>query len=121
MLNSSDKQINNMTITDALRQNPLLPVLDPDQLGGYAGVASWMKNMDNPVGASKLYENNRRGTDLLINVFAEVNLGLEGLKYKINSGFNKHASPQRNFTSPDDLASGAIQSYQSESASLHNQ
>src|SRR5690625_6188505 len=33
MLNSSDKQINNMTITDALRQNPLLLVLYPDPLG----------------------------------------------------------------------------------------
>lgn len=121
MLNSSDKQINNMTITDALRQNPLLPVMDPDQLGGYAGVASWMKNMDNPVGASKLYENNRRGTDLLINVFAEVNLGLEGLKYKINSGFNKNDAHNRNYNPPYDFGSGVIQSYLGESASFNNQ
>lgn len=121
MLNSSNKKINTMTITDALRQNPLLPVLDPDQLGGYAGVASWMKNMDNPVGASKLYENNRAGTDILINVFAEVDLGLEGLKYKINSGFNKNDSHNRSFNPPYDFGSGALQSYLGESAFFSNQ
>lgn len=121
MINSSTKDINDMVITDPLRQNPLLPVYDEDQLGGYAGVASWMKNMDNPVGYANLFENTRKGTEILANAYAEVDLGIKGLKYKMNVGFNKNSYHNRNYNAPHDFGSGAIQSSLGESASFDQQ
>lgn len=121
LLNSSTKDINNVVITDLLRQNPLLGVRDPNQLGGFAGVEPWMKNMDNPVGYSHLFENTRRGTDLLANAFAEVKLGIEGLKYKLNTGFNKYNTHDRQFNAPHNFGSGNIQSSIAEGASFANQ
>lgn len=121
MVHSTKKDINDMVITDALRQNPLLPVHDEDQLGGYAGVKPWMKNMENPVGHAELFENNRKGTEILANVFAEVDLGIEGLKYKLNVGYNKNSYHNRNYNPPYNFGSGAIKSSLAESASFDHQ
>lgn len=43
LVKTADKQINDLVITDPLRQNPLMKVKDPNQLGGYAGIEPWMK------------------------------------------------------------------------------
>lgn len=121
LLTNSNQNRNVSTLTDALRQNPLLPVEDPDQLGGYAGIAPWMKNMDNPVGASLLNESGTKGMDMLVNLFAEVDLGIKGLKYKINSGFNKYNGANRSYNPAYDFGSGVIKSSIGESASFTNQ
>lgn len=121
MINSSRKKKNDLVITDALRQNPLLEVYDEDRLGGYAGRESWMKNMDNPVGASDLFDNTAKGTEILANAFAEVDLGIEGLKYKLNVGFNKNNFHNRNFEAAHNFGSGDLQSSLAESASFSNQ
>lgn len=121
MLNSYTRDANTVTLTDALRQNPLLPVKDPNQLGGYAGIAPWMKNMDNPVGYSNLYENTSKGLDMLLNAFAEVDLGIKGLKYKLNTGLTKNNGHNRSYNAPYNFGSGDIQSSIGESAFFGNQ
>lgn len=121
MLNTSEKQDNRLTITDALRQNPLLAVYDPNQLGGYAGILPWMKNMDNPVGASRLFDNKLNKTDILLNAYGEVDLGIEGLKYKLNFGYNRNIGNYYNANAPYNFGSGAIQSRLSQSANFNTQ
>lgn len=121
MLNSYTRDANTVTLTDALRQNPLLPVKDPNQLGGYAGIAPWMKNMDNPVGYSNLYENTSKGLDMLLNAFVEADLGIKGLKYKLNTGLTKNNGQNRSYNAPYNFGSGDIQSSIAESAFFGNQ
>ncbi|WP_316840507.1 TonB-dependent receptor [Pedobacter gandavensis] len=121
LLTTAEKKDNRLTITDPLRQNPLLPVYDPNQLGGYAGILPWMKNMDNPVGFSNIFDNKFYKTDILLNAYAEVDLGIEGLKYKLNVGFNRNNGRNYNFNSPYNFGSGAVQSRLDESASFNNQ
>ena len=114
MVKTSDKQINDLVITDPLRQNPLMKVKDPDQLGGYAGIEPWMKNMDNPVGYSELFDKQNHNMELLLNAYAEVDLGLKGLKYKLNFGYNKNTGRNYNYNPEYNFGSGAIQSSLSE-------
>ncbi|MGJ1418542.1 SusC/RagA family TonB-linked outer membrane protein [Sphingobacterium spiritivorum] len=121
LLKTSNKDINRLTITDALRQNPLMPVYDADQLGGYAGISPWMKNMDNPVGASRLFDNEVHSTEILFNAYAEVDLWLKGLKYKLNFGYNKDNGRNYAYNAPYDFGSGAVQSKLNESAFFENQ
>ena len=121
LVKTADKQINELPITDPLRQNPLMKVKDPDQLGGYAGIEPWMKNMDNPVGASELYDRQRHNMELLLNAYAEVDLGLKGLKYKLNFGYNKNNGRSYNYNPEYNFGSGAIQSSLSEGASFGDQ
>lgn len=121
LVKTSQKDINKMTITDPLRQNPLMKVLDENQLGGYAGIEPWMKNMDNPVGYSNLFDNQKHNTEILLNAYAEVDLGLKGLKYKLNFGFNKDSGRSYEYNDPYNFGSGAIQSKLSEGASFGDQ
>lgn len=121
LLTTAEKKDNRLTITDALRQNPLMPVYDANQLGGYAGILPWMKNMDNPVGASRLFDNQLNKTDILLNAYAEADLGIEGLKYKLNFGYNRNNGRNYNYNAPYNFGSGAVQSKLSESAYFNNQ
>ncbi|WP_316750947.1 TonB-dependent receptor [Pedobacter gandavensis] len=121
LLTTAEKKDNRLTITDPLRQNPLLAVYDPTQIGGYAGISPWMKNMDNPVGYSNLFDNELNKTDILLNAYAEVDLGIEGLKYKLNFGYNRNNGRNYNFNSPYNFGSGAVQSKLNESAYFSNQ
>ncbi|ULT22258.1 hypothetical protein KUH03_22630 [Sphingobacterium sp. E70] len=50
MIKSGDRKFSDLTITDILRQNALVPIYDANLVGGYATYAPWMKNLDNPVG-----------------------------------------------------------------------
>ncbi|WP_455637466.1 SusC/RagA family TonB-linked outer membrane protein [Parabacteroides sp.] len=121
LVKTSTKDINKLVITDPLRQNPLLAVYDENQLGGYAGIEPWMKNMDNPVGASKLNDYQKHNTELLINAYAEVDLGLKGLKYKLNVGYNKNNGRDYTYNAAYDFGSGAILSGLNEGASFGDQ
>ena len=121
LVKTSTKDINKLTITDPLRQNPLLSVYDENQLGGYAGIESWMKNMDNPVGASMLNDNQKHNTEILINAYAEVDLGLKGLKYKLNVGYNKNNGRDYTYNAAYNFGSGAILSGLNEGASFGDQ
>jgi len=121
LLRSGDRQNTDFTITDALRQNPMIPVLDPDQLGGYAPFAPWMKNLDNPVGYLKLHNSRTYQTDVLVNAFAEVDLGIKGLKYKFNLGINRTNGRDYYYNDAYNFGSGIVKSYLSESAFFNNQ
>lgn len=121
LLTTAEKKDNRLTITDALRQNPLLAVYDPNQLGGYAGILPWMKNMDNPVGASNLFDNRLNKTDILLNAYAELDLGVKGLKYKLNYGYNRNNGRNYNYNAPYNFGSGAVISKLNESAYFNNQ
>jgi TonB-linked SusC/RagA family outer membrane protein len=121
LMRTAQKDINRLTITDPLRQNPLMSVYDPKKPGGYAGIAPWMKNMDNPVGASMLFENQVPQTDILVNAYAEADLWLKGLTYKFNLGINRTSGRNYNYNAPYDFGSGAVQSKLSESAFFNNQ
>lgn len=121
VMKTSDQKLNKTAVTDFLRQNPLIPVHDENQLGGYGAYQGWMKNMDNPIGASKLYEYPRQATEILLNAYAEVDLFLEGLKYKLNVGYNKGSGNDRDYNSPHNFGGGNIQSSLKESAWFDNQ
>ena len=121
LVKTSTKDINKLVITDPLRQNPLLSVYDENQLGGYAGIEPWMKNMDNPVGASMLNDNQKHNTEILINAYAEVDLGLKGLKYKLNVGYNKNNGRDYTYNAAYNFGSGAILSGLNEGASFGDQ
>ncbi|MBX3255575.1 MAG: TonB-dependent receptor [Chitinophagaceae bacterium] len=121
LLRSGDRQNTDFTITDALRQNPMIPVLDPDQLGGYAPFAPWMKNLDNPVGYLKLHNMHTYQTDVLVNAFAEVDLGIKGLKYKFNLGINRTNGRDYYYNDAYNFGSGLVKSFLSESAFFNNQ
>jgi len=102
-----NKDINDFTITDALRQNPLIPVYDDSKVGGYGATESWMKNMDNPLGHLNVYDMERKGTDILLNAYAEVDLWLKGLKYKLNVGINKNNSREYDYTHAFDFGTSS--------------
>ncbi|MBX2924773.1 MAG: TonB-dependent receptor [Chitinophagaceae bacterium] len=121
LLRSGDRQYSDFTITDALRQNPMIPVLDADQLGGYAPFAPWMKNLDNPVGYLKLHNWHTYQTDILVNAYAEVDLGLRGLKYKFNLGINRTNGRNYNYNDAYNFGSGLVKSYLGENAFFNNQ
>lgn len=86
-----NKDYDDFTITDPLRQNPIIPVYDPNnKTDGFGGVVnSGFKNISNPVGYLYVNDFERHGSDLLINAWAEVDLFVEGLKYKLNAGINR--------------------------------
>ncbi|MFT3903445.1 MAG: TonB-dependent receptor [Niabella sp.] len=121
LVKSGDRKYSDFTITDALRQNPMIPVLDPNQLGGYAPWQPWMKNLDNPVGYLKLHNTHVYQTDILVNGFAEVDLFVKGLKYRFNLGINRTNGRNYNYNDPYNFGSGITKSFLSENAFFNNQ
>jgi len=116
LVKSGDKKYSDFTITDALRENPLIPVYDKDQLGGYAPFEPWMKNMSNPVGYNMLHNWHTYQTDILINAFAEVNLGIKGLKYKFNLGLNRTTGRHYRYNDAYNFGAGIVKSSIAEDA-----
>lgn len=91
MIKTYTKDYSNFSITDALRQNSLVPVYDSNNtIDGFGQLDESFKNIDNPMGHLYVNDFGRSGTDILINGWAEVDLGLKGLKYKLNVGINKN-------------------------------
>lgn len=121
MLKSGDRKYSDLTITDILRQNPLLPIYDENVVGGYSTWAPWMKNLDNPVGNLNLYNNHVYQTDIMLNGYAEADLFVKGLKYRLNVGINRTTG--RNYNKADRRPDGTavLQSSLNESAFFNNQ
>ena len=120
--NGNQQRGSELVITDILRQNPLVSVYDPEILGGYGSYATWMKNIENPVGVLNLYDNQRHQTDIMLSGYAEVDLFVEGLKYRLNVGANR--TNGRNYNKkaePHMYGSQLLQSYLRESAFFNNQ
>ncbi len=121
LIQSGDQKTSDFTITDALRQNPMVAIYDTNQLGGYAPFAPWMKNIDNPVGYLKLHNWHTYNTDILLNAFAEVDLGIKGLKYRFNLGINRTNGRGYQYNSAYNFGSGLVKSYIGENAYFNNQ
>jgi TonB-linked SusC/RagA family outer membrane protein len=120
--NGKQQRGSELVITDILRQNPLVPVYDSEILGGYGTHASWMKNIENPVGVLNLYDNQRHQTDIMLSGYAEVDLFLEGLKYRLNVGANRTTGRNYNKKAePHVYGDKLLQSYLRESAFFNNQ
>lgn len=121
MMKSGDRKYTDLTITDILRQNALLPIYDESLVGGYATYAPWMKNLENPVAVLNLFNNHVYQTDIMLNGYAEADLFVKGLKYRINVGINRTTG--RNYNKGDAHTYGTAlnKSFLSESAFFNNQ
>ncbi len=96
MMKMWDQDYDDVSYHMVLRSVPVMPVYDDgsnsdnlDYRGHWGTVPTWARQIDNPVGYVEAYDRQRHGIDLLINAFAEVDLGLKGLKYKFNVGIDK--------------------------------
>ncbi|TXH22482.1 MAG: TonB-dependent receptor [Chitinophagaceae bacterium] len=121
LVKSGDRKYSDFTITDALRQNPMVDILNPNQLGGYDPFDPWMKNIDNPVGYLKLHDWHTYQTDLLVNGYAEVDLFVKGLKYKFNLGVNRTTGRNYNQNDAYNFGGGITKSSIAENAFFNNQ
>lgn len=120
--NGDQQRGSELVITDILRQNPLVPVYDPNILGGYGTYSTWMKNIENPVGVLNLYNNQRHQTDIMLSGYAEVDLFIKGLKYKLNVGANRTTGRNYNKKAePHMYGNTLVKSYLRESAFFNNQ
>lgn len=73
-------------------------------IGGYSTWAPWMKNLDNPVGHLNLYNRHVYQTDIMLNGYAEADLFVKGLKYRLNVGINRTLG--RNYDRGDERPDG---------------
>ena len=103
MLKLWNQDWEDVSYTGALTAVPQWQVRDAD--GNWGKNPGWDKGGDNVVGWANTHDYNKKGTDILINAYAEVDLGLKGLKYKFNTGYNKNDRRNYNYTSPYDFGS----------------
>lgn len=83
-----DKDYDELSYSAALRNLTMVPVYDRENpfYGQWGYVQSWGKGADNPVGWVEAHDYQKHGVDALLNGYAEVDLFLPGLKYKLNVG-----------------------------------
>ncbi|MDR0988225.1 MAG: TonB-dependent receptor [Prevotellaceae bacterium] len=77
---------------------PLQSVYDDKNpyYGHWSMTPDWGKAAGNPVGSLEANDNQRHTIDLMLNGWAEVDLFLKGLKYKLNVGVNKSTNRDYN-------------------------
>ncbi|MDR0894012.1 MAG: TonB-dependent receptor [Prevotellaceae bacterium] len=78
---------------------PMQKVYDydhPDFPGHWGMTPTWGKPAGNPVGDVEAHDNRRYNIDLMLNGWAEVDLFLKGLKYRLNVGVNRYTN--RNYS-----------------------
>lgn len=92
MMKFWQKELGTVSYTSPLSAVPMWKPYDENGVWGVA--PNWTRG-DNPVGSAEANDSQNHGTDILLNGFAEVDLGLKGLKYKFNVGINKYT--RRNF------------------------
>ena len=102
LLKMWNKDYDDLSYSSALRNLTMVPVYDSNNPkdGTWGYVPSWGKGADNPVGWVETHDYQRHGVDLLLNGYAEVDLGLKGLKYKFNVGAERLQRRSYNHTSP---------------------
>ena len=102
LLKMWNKDYDDLSYSSALRNLPMVPVYDEanPKYGHWGYVPSWGKGADNPVGWVEAHDYQRHGVDILLNGYAEVDLGLKGLKYKLNIGAERLQRRGYNHTSP---------------------
>lgn len=102
LLKMWEKDYDDLSYNSTLRNLTMVPVYDENnpQRGHWGYVPSWGKGADNPVGWVEAHDYQRHGIDLLLNGYAEVDLGLKGLKYKFNVGVERLQHRSYNYTQP---------------------
>ena len=107
MMKIWDQDYDDISFNSALRAVPVMSVYDDgtnesnqDYRGHWGTVPAWARQIDNPVGYVEAYDRQKHGIDLLVNAFAEVDLGLKGLKYKFNVGIDKTTRRSYDFIEP---------------------
>lgn len=111
MMKMWDKDYDNVGITLALRQNPLMNPYDENGVNGWGAVSSWMRSLDNPVGWVEAWDRQKHGIDMLINGYAEVDLGLKGLKYKFNVGVDKYTRRSYDYGAKYNFGPSSVHSF----------
>lgn len=91
------KDYNDVPFTAALTAVPQWKPYDEN--GKWGQAPNWTRG-DNPVGWTEAYDYQKRGIDILLNGYAEVDLGLKGLRYKFNVGINKYTRHNYSHVSP---------------------
>ena len=91
------KKYEDVSYTSALTAVPMWAPYDVD--GNWGQAPNWTRG-DNPVGWTEAYDLQKHGIDILLNGYAEVDLGLKGLKYKLNVGVNKYTRRNYNYAVP---------------------
>lgn len=91
------KNYEDVSYTSALIAVPMWNPYDED--GSWGQAPSWTRG-DNPIGWTEAYDYQKHGIDILLNGYAEVDLGLKGLKYKLNVGINKYTRRNYNYSVP---------------------
>lgn len=101
LLKMWDKDYDDVSYSSALRNLTMVPVYDDNaKYGHWGAVPEWGKGADNPVGWAEAHDNQRHGVDILLNGYAEVDLFLKGLKYKLNVGAERLQRRSYNYATP---------------------
>lgn len=97
MLKMWRKDYDDVSYTSALTAVPQWNVYNEN--GDWGKAPTWSRG-ENPVGWVEAYDLQRHAVDLLLNGWAEVDLGIKGLKYKMNVGVNKYTRRNYNYAMP---------------------
>lgn len=97
LMKFAKKDFDDISFSELLNVVPQQSVYDENNSVGHWGTTpSWAKAGGNPVGWAEAHDRQKHSIDLMLNGWAEVDLYLEGLKYKFNVGLNKYTN--RNYT-----------------------
>jgi TonB-linked SusC/RagA family outer membrane protein len=95
--------LNGYPLIDVVRMLPTIPVLDPNNPGGWGyGSAANPTYGTNPVGALEAQSNKYRSNQVLGTAFGDVGI-LSSLHYRLNLGLNYNDSSINNWRSIDQL------------------
>jgi TonB-linked SusC/RagA family outer membrane protein len=102
MMKFAKKDFDDVSFSEVLNTVPMQPVYDYENpvRGHWGTTPLWAKASGNPVGWAEAYDRQKHNIDLMLNGWAEVDLFLPGLKYKINVGINKYTSRAYNYVAP---------------------
>ena len=102
MMKFAKKDFDDVSFSTLLNVVPQQSVYDYDNpvRGHWGTTPSWAKPGDNPVGWVEAYDRQKHSIDLMLNGWAEVDLFLKGLKYKLNVGVNKYTNRSYNYIAP---------------------
>jgi TonB-linked SusC/RagA family outer membrane protein len=105
LLSKVEQRNEELGFFEATRVSPLLPVYDPDNLGGYAGPGgetTARNDMTNPVAINNLTDEVTDMYRMMANLYAELEI-FNGFSYRINAGSDYTFHSGEGFTPRYDL------------------
>lgn len=102
LMKFAKKDYDDVSFSELLNTVPQQNVYDSNNpvRGRWGTTPSWAKASGNPVGWAEAYDRQKNIIDLMINGWVEVDLFLEGLKYKFNVGINKYTNRKYDYIAP---------------------